>query len=56
MSTELLQQAGLLYKTGNKTEAQKLLLKIVQKEPANARAWYGLSLCEEDAQKKKEYL
>jgi hypothetical protein len=49
---EKLQEAVALYKKGDKTQASRLLAEIVRQEPNNSVAWYGLSLCLADPDKK----
>lgn len=49
---EKLQEAADLYKKGNKSQALKLLTEIVQQEPNNSSAWYGMALCLDDLDKK----
>lgn len=56
MPIEMLKQAENLLRSGNKGEAQKILIKIIQEEPANPNAWYGLSMCLDDADKKRDCL
>jgi hypothetical protein len=51
MNTKL-EEASLLYKIGNKPQAAKLLAGIIQTEPNNSAAWYGLALCLDDVDKK----
>lgn len=50
--SEKLQEAILLYNKGDKPQALKLLAEIVKQEPNNSVAWYGLSLCLDDLDKK----
>jgi len=46
-------QAFELYNKGDKQQAAKLLGALVQKEPNNASAWYGLALCLNETDRKK---
>jgi hypothetical protein len=50
--SEKLQEAVSLYNKGDKSQALKLLSEIVKQEPNNSVAWYGLSLCLDDPDKK----
>jgi tetratricopeptide (TPR) repeat protein len=52
MSNIMLQQAVDYFKQGNKNEAIKLLNSIIQKEPNNAGAWYGLAICLDEPRRK----
>lgn len=47
-----LQEAISLYNKGEKAQASKLLGEIVQQNPNNSLAWYGLALCLTDMDKK----
>lgn len=49
---ENLKEAIALYKKGEKVQASKLLSEIVQRDPNNATAWYGLALCLTDTDKR----
>jgi hypothetical protein len=51
MNTKL-EEASSLYKIGDKSQAAKLLAEIVQADPNNSIAWYGLALCIDDVDKK----
>lgn len=56
MSQEKFQQAINLFKAGNKKQAGDLLLEVVNANPRNAEAWFGLALCTDDMKKKKYFL
>lgn len=47
------QQAAEFYKTGDIKQATKVLGALVNQEPNNVNAWYGLALCLDDTEKKK---
>ena len=49
---EKLQEAVSLFNKGDKSQASKLLMEIVQKNPLNTVAWYGLALCVDELEKK----
>lgn len=49
---EKLNEAISLYKQGNKIQAAKLLSEVVQQDPNNSTAWYGLALCLNETDKK----
>lgn len=51
-----LNKAAQLIKSGQKQEAQMILTTILKAEPTNSTAWYGLSLCISDIEKKKKCL
>lgn len=53
---EKLSQAINLFNAGQKKEALKLLTEILDKDPSNSHAWYGLALCSSDEKKKVEFL
>lgn len=56
MSQEKFEQAISYFKAGNKKQASELLLEIVDVEPINVDAWFGLALCTDDLEKKKYFL
>jgi hypothetical protein len=51
--SEKLREAVALIKEGDKPGAAKILSSIVQNDPDNANAWYGLSLCMDEPDKRK---
>lgn len=53
MADNLMQEAVTLYKAGDKENAAKLLMQLVNTEPNNADAWYGLALCVDEAERKR---
>ena len=53
MSDDVLQQAAELFKKGDKEQASKLLSELVNKEPRNASAWYGLAICLNETEQKR---
>lgn len=53
MSNEVLQQAAVFYKQGDKESAAKLLVQLVKDEPNNADAWYGLAMCLDQTERKR---
>jgi len=56
MQEEKFQQAINYFKAGNKKQAVELLLEIVDADPNNAEAWFGLALCTDTKEIKKKYL
>ncbi len=56
MANELMQQAFKLYQAGNRKKAVDLLTQVIQQEPNNAEAWYGLAVCVQDANTKVKCL
>lgn len=53
MSTEKLNTAIALAKSGDKSTAQKLLMECVREDPSNEAAWLWLSVCVKDIEQKK---
>ena len=51
--SDKLNEAVDLYRSGNKSQAEKLLSSLIIQEPNNASAWYGLALCSDNSQRKK---
>lgn len=50
--SEKLKEAASLYNKGDKPQALKILAELVNQEPNNLDAWYGLALCLDDHDKK----
>jgi len=48
---EQLSQAISLFNSGKKHEAQVLLTKILENDPSNSKAWYGMALCQKENDK-----
>lgn len=55
-NTELMKQAVDLFRAGNKQDAESVLKEIIDRDPSNVDAWYGLALCIDDISQKKYYL
>lgn len=53
MSEKLQEQAVDLYKRGERSKAAKLLKQLLQSEPKNTSAWYGLALCLDEPERKR---
>ena len=53
MSDDVLKQAAELYKQGDKEQASRLLSELVNNEPKNASAWYGLAICLNETKQKR---
>ena len=51
-----LSQAIQLFNTGQKQEALTLFTEIVNGDPANSTAWYGIALCQSEREKTIDYL
>jgi micrococcal nuclease len=49
----LMQQASDLFNQGNKEQAAKLLAQVINDDPGNAKAWYGMALSIDDIDKKR---
>jgi hypothetical protein len=56
MSQEKLQQAATLLRAGDRKHAGELLMGVVQADPGNVDAWYGLAICTEETEKKRLFL
>jgi len=56
MSDDVFKQAADLYKQGDKEQACRLLSELVDIEPRNASAWYGLAVCLNDQDRKVDCL
>jgi len=55
MDTEnngLIKQASDMYTQGDKEKAKLLLATVINNDPNNAKAWYGMALCLDDEEKK----
>ena len=46
MTEDLFKQGVVLFNSGDKEKARNVLMKVVNQEPEDADAWYGLALCE----------
>lgn len=53
MTQDHLQQAANLLKIGRKYEAYQLIVTVIQQEPRNKIAWYGLSWCFDNSQDRR---
>jgi hypothetical protein len=53
MSEDVLQRAVELYRQGKTEQAAGLLSALVEREPKNASAWYGLAVCLKDTAQKR---
>jgi len=53
---EMKKQALNHYRAGNYKDAQTILIDIVQQDPSNVEAWYGLSLCTNEVSHKRDLL
>lgn len=56
MTQELFQQAVILFKSGDRERAGKLLQEIVKSNPGNEKAWFGLVSCTDSIEEKQYYL
>jgi hypothetical protein len=48
MASELMQQAYDSFRAGDRKHAVDLLTQLIQEEPKNVEAWYGLAICVQD--------
>ncbi len=49
----IMREAADLFDQGDKKQAIKLLARVIQVDPNNAKAWYGMALCVDDIEKKE---
>ena len=56
MTNQKMQQAVEYYKSGDKQNAEKFLAEVVELDPDNASAWYGLALCMDELEQREYYL